>query len=256
MSFVDSASDISTGPSPDFPAAPSNPSTFGGLSTSQLLSGGALAGGGAGLGFMLSQGPAPLPSEYGQLLGNVPGLESEAFALEGEGSALTAQGTSALAMGANGTLTAPQQAQLQQYDQQLTNQSDQMFASMGRNPNQDTSAISSQADIDAKVNAMAQQDIQSTIALGLGEISAGSSASGQALGFENAANSALIAAGQAQVAADTAYSQSLTSAFTAIGTMAGTVIGGVGGAVVGGPAGAIAGASVGGAAGGAAGKLA
>jgi hypothetical protein len=98
-----------------------------------------------------------------------------------------------------------------------------MFASMGRNPNQDTSAISSQADIDAKVNAMAQQDIATTIQTGLSEISAGSSASGQALGFENAANTALIAAGQAQVAADTAYSQSLTNAFSSIASIFGTV---------------------------------
>jgi hypothetical protein len=241
-----SGNDISTQGAGGFPGtAPSSTGTFGGLTTNQLLSGGALAAGGAGAAYLLSQGPAPLPGEFDQLLGNVPGLENEAGALEGEGSALTTAGTSALAQGEAGTLTAPQQAQLGQYQQQLTNQSDQMFASMGRNPNQDTSAISSQADIDAKVNAMAQQDIQSTIALGLGEISAGSSASGQALGFENAANTALIQAGQAQVAADTAYSNSLTAAFSAIGTL----FGGVAGAAIGGPAGATAGAAVGGAAG-------
>jgi hypothetical protein len=36
----------------------SNTGTFGGLTTNQLLSGGALAAGGAGAAYLLSQGPA------------------------------------------------------------------------------------------------------------------------------------------------------------------------------------------------------
>ena len=56
---------------------------------------------------------------------------------------------------------------------------------------------------------MAQQQIQSTIQLGLGEISAGQ-------GFESQANQALVQAGQAQLNADKAYSDSLTSVFSSI----------------------------------------
>src|ERR1700730_7703879 len=96
---------------------------------------------------------------------------------------------------------------------------------MGRNINQDTSGISTQANIDTQVNAMAQQQIQSTIALGLGETSAGSNFTGQALGYENAANQALIAAGNAQVQADQAYSTALSGVFSALGTLAGGGIG-------------------------------
>jgi hypothetical protein len=116
---------------------------------------------------------------------------------------------------------------------------------MGRNINQDTSGISTQANIDTQVNAMAQQDIQSTIALGLGETSAGNAYESTSLGFENAANTALIAAGNAQIQTDKDYSSALSGTFGAIGT----VLGGVAGAMVGGPAGAMVGASIGGAAG-------
>lgn len=218
------------------------------INGSQALGVGALGLGAAGFGALLAQGPAPLPSEFGDLLSQVPGEQGEAQSLEATSSTLTGQGAQALAMGQNGQLTQPQQAQLQQYQQGLNNTADQTYASMGRNINQDTSGISTQANIDSQVNAMAQQDIQSTIALGLGETSAGASFAGQALGFENAANTALIAAGQAQVSADTAYSNSLTGAFTAIGslfgTIAGAAIGGPAGAAVGGAAGKAIGATV------------
>ena len=71
-------------------------------------------------------------------------------------------------MAQQGQLTGPQQAQLNLYRQGLQNQAQQTYASMGRNINQDTSGISTQAHIDEQVNAMSQQQIQSTIALGLG----------------------------------------------------------------------------------------
>jgi hypothetical protein len=139
--------------------------------------------------------------------------------LEAQGSGLVGQGQEALAMGQRGELTAPQQAQLKQFSSGLTNQARQQYMNMGRNPDQDTSFLSASADIDSKVNAMAQQQIQTTIQIGLGEISSGSSLTGQGLGFENAANQALLAAGQAQMQADKSYSDSLTSAFSSIAGM-------------------------------------
>jgi hypothetical protein len=68
---------------------------------------------------------------------------------------------------------------------------------------------------------MAQQMIQSTIALGLGQISSGNQLM-QTGGAEiSAADQALLAAGQAQVQLDTTYSTNLTNAFGAIGKMFG-----------------------------------
>ncbi len=199
----------------------SSSSSFGG---SSLLSLGALGVGAAGLGTILGEGESALPSEFSTLTNtNVPWLQNNATTLFNEGQTLTSQGTSALAMAQAGQLTAPQQAQLTQYSQGLNNTAAQTYASMGRNINQDTSGISTHAQIDAQVNAMAQQQIQSTIALGLGEVSAGNSFSGQALGYENAANQALIAAGNAQVSQDESYSKALTGAFSSIATIMGSV---------------------------------
>ena len=202
---------------------------------------GTAAAGGAGLAGLFSMGETAPPWEFGQVASNAATLEGESGTLFGEGQTFTNQGAQALQMAQNGQLTQPQQAQLQLYREQLGNQAAQTYASMGRNINQDTSGISTQANIDTEVNAMAQQQIQTTIALGLGETSAGSSFSGQALGYESAANQALIAAGNAQVQADTAYSSALSSVFSALGSIAG----GIGGAAIGGPAGAVAGASIG-----------
>jgi hypothetical protein len=179
----------------------------------------------SGLGSILGISEAPLPQQFQQLEAQVPALNTEATSLENQGSTLTNQGTQALSMAQNGQLTQPQQAQLTQYQQGLNNTAAQTFASMGRNINQDTSGISTQANIDSQVNAMAQQDIQSTIALGLGETSAGQSYDSAGLGFQNAADQALIAAGQAQVNQDTAYSTALTGAFTAIGNLFGGAAG-------------------------------
>jgi hypothetical protein len=215
------------------PSGSSSPLSLGTVGT-------ALAGG-AGLAGLFLSGSNQIAPQFQELENNVPGMEAEAQTLEGEGQTFTNQGTQALQMAQNGQLTTPQQAALSLYQGGLENTAAQTYASMGRNINQDTSGISTQANIDTQVNAMAQQDIQSTIALGLGETSAGSNATGQGLGFQNAADQALIAAGNAQVSADQAYSQSLTGAFSAIGTL----LGGVAGAAAGGPAGAMVGASIG-----------
>ena len=92
---------------------------------------------------------------------------------------------------------------------------------MGRNANQDTSFISTKADIDTKVNAMAQSQIQSTIQLGLGELSSASGFDSAALGFESEANNILLEAGKEQVQLDTNYSNALTNAFKAVGSLFG-----------------------------------
>jgi hypothetical protein len=210
-----------------------SPLSLGGLGTA--------AAGGAGLAGLFSMGETAPPWEFGQVASNAGTLESESGTLFGEGQQFTNQGAQALQMAQNGQLTAPQQAQLQQYSQGLNNTADQTYASMGRNINQDTSGISTKANIDSQVNAMSQQQIQSTIALGLGETSAGGNFTGQALGYESAANQALIAAGNAQIQSDQAYSTALSGVFSALGTIAG----GIGGAVLGGPAGASVGASIG-----------
>ena len=192
-----------------------------GLSLGSIGSVGALGVGALGFGALLAQGPGSLPSQYGQLEAQVPGMQQEASSLEAQGSGLVGQGQQALAMGQAGQLTPEQQAQLKVYSGGLENQARQQFASMGRNPDQDTAFLSQQGNIDTQVNAMAQQQIQSTIQLGLGEISGGSSLIGQGLGFENAANSALIAAGEAQIKLDQSYSSNLTSAFSSIGSLFG-----------------------------------
>jgi hypothetical protein len=199
----------------------------GGIGSSSLGGGGwgtaALGVGALGLGSILSMGESPLPAQFGQLQASVPGLRDEAHALELTGSHLTGEGEQALAMAARGELTPEQQAQLKVYSGGLENTSRQMFANMGRNPDADTAAITQQGNIDTQVNAMAQAQIQSTIALGLGEISAGQGATGQARGFESAANQALIAAGNAQIQLDKQYSDALTGAFSAIGNLFGAM---------------------------------
>jgi hypothetical protein len=208
----------------------------GGAGASSLFSSplGIGAGVGAlGVGALLAEGPGSLPSQFGQVTNNVPFLQSTANTDIGQGQALVGQGTQALDMAQNGQLTGPQAAQLQQYQSGLTNQSRQMFYSMGQDPDKSTGFVTQTANVDAQVNAMAQQDIQSTIQLGLGEISGGNSLEGTGLGFENAANQALIAAGQAQLQLDTSFTQSLTSAFAGIGQMFGAAAKG-GGAAAGG----------------------
>jgi hypothetical protein len=196
-------------------------SSSGGLSGSSALGLGALGVGAIGLGSILGQGESPLPGEFSQVTGNAATMEGQGAQLFGQGQQLTGQGADALRMAQNGQLTSPQQSELNLYSQGLKNQTAQTYAGMGRNANQDTSAISSQAHNDEMVNAMAQKEIQSTIALGLGETQAGMGLSGQALGFESAANQALIAAGQAQLQQDKDYSTALTGAFSSIAQILG-----------------------------------
>ena len=202
---------------------------------------GSLLAGGAGLAGLLTTSETAPPWEYGQIASNAGTEETQGQQLFGAGQGYLGQGAQALAMGQAGQLTPEQTAQLQLSRQGLQNQAAQMFASMGRNIGQDTSGISVQADIDAKMIAASQTMIQSTIQLGLSESQIGTGLTGAGLGAENAANQALAVAGKAQVDADTAYSNALTGAFSAIGT----ILGGVGGAVIGGPAGAMAGAAIG-----------
>jgi hypothetical protein len=216
-----------------------NPS--GGFTNGQLLGAGALGLGALGVGSLIAQGPGSLPAGFQQAEGQVPYLQQTGQGLIGQGSGLVGQGQEALAMAQAGQLTPEQAAQVKVYGTGLTNQARQMYANMGVNPDADTSFLSTTADIDTKVNALAQAQIQTTIQLGLGEISGGNSLIGQGQGFESAANNILLQAGQAQIQQDKDYSSSLSSAFAAIGTLFGAVAGGPAGAAVGGAAGKAAG---------------
>jgi hypothetical protein len=244
VSFIDDYASIGPGNQAGSPLNITPGASGGGSSSSSpvsLGSLGTLAAGGAGLAGLLSLGEDSLPPEFGQVEQNAGTLESESGTLFNEGQTYENQGAQALQMAQNGQLTQPQQAQLQLYQQGLTNTADQTYASMGRNINQDTSGISTQANIDAQVNAMANQQIQTTIAQGLAEGQLGNSFTGQSSTDMSLANQALIQAGQAQMQADQSYSNALSGVFSAIGTIAGGAIG----AAAGGPMGAIAGATIG-----------
>lgn len=200
-------------------SSPFDSSSLGGIGAL-----GALGLGAAGFGAILGRGESPLPGEYAALGATIPALQSNAGTLFSQGQTLTNQGTEALAMAQRGELTPAQQAQLGQYKAGLENKSRQMFYSMGRDPDKDTAAITQQANDDAQVNAMAQQQIQTTVQLGLGELSSGASFSGQALGYSNAASNILLQAGQAQLQQDKDYSQALTNSFSSIGQLFGSAL--------------------------------
>ena len=213
-------------------ANPYNSSTgqFGSLGSSGLsggqIGGAAMLGAGAlGLGAILGEGESPLPSEFSTVTNTqVPWLQSAGQWAENQGQQFAGAGAQALQMAQNGVLTPQQQAQLSLYQNKLGNQTNQTFASMGRNPNQDTTAISAAADNDAKMIAASQAMIDSTIKLGLGEVTAGSTFFGQGVGAETAASNELIEAGNAQLKNDQAYSTALSGAFAAIGQIAGPAL--------------------------------
>lgn len=195
-----------------------------GLSLGSLSTLGPLALGAGGLAAILGRGESPLPAEYSTALGQVPALQAQAGTLFNEGQTLTGQGMSTIDQAVHGVLTPEQQAQLKQFSTGLENKTNQAFYSMGRNPGTDTAAITQQANDDAQVNAMAQEQIRTTIQLGLGQLSSGSSFAGQSLGFSNAASGILLEAGKAQLQQDKAYSDSLTSVFSSIGTLFGGAV--------------------------------
>jgi hypothetical protein len=183
------------------------------------LSLGALGAGAVGMGALISRGVPQLPPQSALLQGQVPSLLNQGSTLFNEGQASIGQGQQALQMAQAGKLTPEQQAQLGQFSTGLTNQSRQMFYSMGRNPDADTAAITQQANVDAQVNAMAQQQIQTTLALGFGEISAGTTMTGQGLQFTNAGDQILYQIAQQQISQNNSFNSALTSAFGAIGSM-------------------------------------
>jgi len=175
----------------------SNP--FSGITASGAAGAGVLGLGALGVGSMLAQGPGNLPPQFAQVEQSAPWMTSAGEQQFGQGENLVSQGTSALSMAQAGQLTPEQQAQVNVYGTGLTNQARQMYSNMGVNPDADTSFLSTTANIDQQVNAMAQSQIQSTIQLGLGEISGGNSLISSGLSYDNAANQALLAAGQAQI---------------------------------------------------------
>lgn len=181
---------------------------------------GNILGAGAGLGalaYTMGKGESPLPSQYDVVQNTYAPTEfGQGQALYGQGQALAAQGQSLLAKAGRGELTAPQQASLSQTRTGLENQAAQMYYNMGRSPTHDTSFIGTTADIDARVNAMAQQFIQTTIQLGASELSAGSSFMTAGTAEENAATGAMLQVGQAQLKNDEDYSNAVSAAFGAL----------------------------------------
>src|SRR5215831_1305531 len=223
---------------------------FGGDGGLSPLTVGALGAGAAGVGLMMAQGPAKLPLQFQYAEGQVPGMLQQSGQLYSQGQGLVNQAKEAYGMAQRGELTPEQAAQLGLTRQSLENTARQTYASMGRDPGKDTSFISTEQNIDAATTAMAQQYIQSTIALAGSQMAAGGGLIGRSQAEQNAANQVMIAAGQAQIQLDTNYSNQMAAMFKAIGTVAGAV----GGFMVGGPVGAMAGASALGAAGGAIGS--
>jgi hypothetical protein len=199
----------------------------GGSSSSSLFSSplalGAAGVGALGLGALIAQGPGQLPSQFGQATEIAPWEINTGQQTIGQGQTLVNQGTQAVGMAQAGQLTPEQAAQLEQYSSGLTNQSRQMFYSMGQNPDKSTGFVTQTGNIDAQVNAMAQQEIQTTLQIGLGEISSGNSLMATGGSEISAATQALMAAGEAQLKLDTSYSSNLTSAFGAIGSMFGAL---------------------------------
>ena len=246
MSFIDDYT-LLGGSSPSSSPLNITPSlSSGSTSTSPLslnassLAPAAAAGGGLAALFLAGGGP-DIPPQIGQVDTNAAALESEADTLWGSGNSLIAGGQSALGPAMAGQLTPEQQATLTTEQQSATNVADQIYASMGRNPNQDTSFISTQTDINTKLMAAANQFVQTNIASAFQEINAGASITGQGGQDMSAANSALLQAAQLTMTADQNYSNALTGAFSAIGSL----VGGIAGFSAGGPVGAIAGASIG-----------
>lgn len=179
------------------------------------LAGGAI--GAADLAMVLGRGESSLPSEFGTVAGSwAPAQFQQGQTEFGAGYTLANKGTQALTMAQRGQLTAPQQAALGETRNALSNQAAQMYYSMGRSPTRDTSFLGTTADIDAKVNAMAQQFIQTTIQLGGAELSAGASFMTAGSSAESAATNALLAAGSAQMKLDEDYSNAIQAAFGAM----------------------------------------
>jgi hypothetical protein len=184
---------------------------------------GVLGLGAGALGFMMGQGPPQLPAQYQQVEQFAPYMYGQGNALFTEGQGLITSGQQALDMARRGELTPEQAAQLQLSRQGLENVAAQTYAAMGR-PGPDTSRIGTEADIQTRVTAMAQSYLDTTIKIGLGELGAGTQLTGQALGFESAANNALMAAGNAQIQLDKQYSDSFTNLFGSLGKMAGSIL--------------------------------
>lgn len=236
------------------PDAGSGSGSSGGLSLggAGALGLGALALGGVGV--MAAGGPTQVSSipGFAQANAQVPTLLNQSGQTFQQGQNLVGQATNAYGMAQRGELTPEQAAALKLTRDSEMNQARQTFASMGRDFNMDTSAITTQANIDTMITAQAQSYIQSTIALATSQMQAGTTLIGDSLQESGAATNILMQEGQAQIQLNKQYSDSLTAAFKAIGS----VVGGVAGFMVGGPAGAMLGASAGGSLGTAAGSAA
>lgn len=186
----------------------------GGFGVGSALGLGAL---GAGMGLMLAQGPAQLPQQYVQAEQQVPIIQGWAQNAQTQGQQLVGQATQGFAAAQAGQLTPEEQATLDQQNKQLNNQARQVYASMGRSFDQDTSSISTSTNIAQALMASAQNMIQTNIQLASAQLSGGTNLLGISANEESAANNILMQAGAAQVQLNTNYSNQLAAAMGAVG---------------------------------------
>jgi hypothetical protein len=139
--------------------------------------------------------------------------EGIAAGTAGQGAALFNQGEQNLATAQANQINPAQQAQIDQYVQQQTNQLYQQYAARGINPNTDSGFQQALQQIHQQAIAMQAQFIQQLITTGLAE-------TGQGTAAETSASSTLVAAGSQQIQLDTNFTNSLTSAMTAFGLIA------------------------------------
>lgn len=182
-----------TPPAAPAAAAENSPSLFSQLTKTITNSPLSIAAGLAPLALTLARGESKVPSQFGTLTDT--------------GNQLNAIGEQNLQLAANNQLTAPQAASIATTREGLVNQLRQQVYSSGQDPNTSTTFQQGMQQIDQQIEAMTQTMINNTLTAGLQE-------TGQA-------SQDLIAAGNAQVAQDTAFSSAIGSAAQALGTVVG-----------------------------------
>jgi hypothetical protein len=200
------ASNVGQGPTISNAAAvnaPNNTTAIG-----QLLEGN-FSQAGADVGSFLSN-PKNIPTELGAAFTGYEALKGPAplsaadKSLQGQGNTLNNAANADLANAQAGMVTPAQQATINQYVQNATNQLYQQLASSGvTNPQSDSRYLQGLQQIQQQAQAMTAAYIQQTFANAMSE-------AGQAANDLNAA-------GTAATAADTAYTNALAQATAALG---------------------------------------
>ena len=148
------------------------------------------AAGLAPLAITMMRGEGQVPPQFGTL--------------ENQAGALNTAGQANIAMAAANQLTPGQAAQIATTRESLVNQLRQQIYSSGQDPDNSTAFSEGMVGVEQQLTAMTQTMIANTLTAGLQET--GQSATD------------LIAAGNAQIAQDTAFTNALSAAATALGT--------------------------------------